>query len=383
MTEFACAGIPPVSEAGGYMPNYAAHVLPETVCPVFQPIENLGTGAIEGFESLARLHVDGTVVPPAVFLPRLGSRDRLRLFCVMVGKAVAFLDRFRESHPTLFVSVNVEGSLVMAPGFYDLLRESLQSHGYRGENLVLELLEGDQIGDLHDMHLCLARIRTLGIAIALDDIGSAYSSLITLRDLPIDIVKLDQSFARGLEGRPEDLHFVLSLMQLARGLGKKLIVEGAETFEIYDALRALGVEYAQGYGVARPMPFDAVADWLDAHDTSESDREPRSMLAAYAKHLLVVETCRVLANQPLKLTLGAEAKDPHACTIGKYFDRCGLHDTDFGRAHKRFHAVMPLYASDAPIWSLRAENFRLALQRAILTVPSLRCDPCDEAAATG
>ena len=211
----------------------------------------------------------------------------------------------------------------------------------------------------------LQRAQNLGFAIALDNIGTAYSSLANLRDLPIDMIKLDQSFARSLNEHPENLQFALSLLSLARGLGKRMVVEGVETADIQDALRVLGVDYGQGYAVARPMTPEALGPWISGRGVRNRGRRPRSMLGAYAGHLLVVETCRNLMNQPLQITWKEEAKDPHACAIGQYFDHNGLHETTCGHAHKRFHEVLDRYESDRPTWETAARGFHDELIAAI------------------
>lgn len=376
-------GFPFLKNATVHPRGYASFVRPETTAAYFQPIESLRTGKIVGFEALARLTVGDRVVLPADFLPGLSQEDLLRLFCSMLGKAIGLLKTLVPPHSDVYVSVNVETSLLLTDGFFEALQCTLDRHGYAGENLVLELLEGDEIVDFGQTSESLDRIRKLGLAIALDDIGSAYSSLINLRDLPIDIIKLDQSFARGLSKRPEDLHFVLSFLSLARGLGKRLIVEGVETVEIHDALRVLGVEQAQGYAIGRPMPQEAVSGWIDGRSTRERDRTPRTMLGAYAAHLLVVETCRVMMNQPLQIAWKEESKNPHSCSIGRYFDRNGLHETEYGEAHKRFHQVMARYDTDMPLWQKGADDFRNALHRAIsgASTAAFFCDEVCESAA--
>ena len=285
----------------------------------------------------------------------------------MLGKAIDFLATLRPRWPKLFVSVNVEPSLVVSEIFLDMLQQTLDRHDYGG-GLVIELLEGDAIADPAEMRRLLTRIHALDIAVALDDAGSGYSSLVSLRELPVDVIKLDRSFALGLNERPEDLHFILSFLSLGRGLGKRLIVEGVETFEIYDALRVLGVDHAQGYWIARPMPREAAEAWLAARLAHPRSRVPLSMLGAYAAHLMVVETCRVLMNQPLPIAWKESSKDPHACSIGKYFDCNGLHDTHFGLAHKRFHEVLACYGTDMPSWQQGADGFRIAMQQEIASL---------------
>jgi EAL domain-containing protein (putative c-di-GMP-specific phosphodiesterase class I) len=349
----------------------------DAVQALFQPIEDLATGAIVGFEALARLKVGERLIPPAVFLPNLDQDELLCLFREMLGQGIAFLQSLPGRDPRPYLSVNVETSLVMSEDFCAALRATLEERGHAGEGIVLELLEGEAIVDFRRLHARLSQVRELGATIALDDIGSAYSSLINIRDLPIDIIKLDQTFAYGLMDRPEDLHFVLSLLSLARGLGKRLVVEGVETSEIQDAIRVLGAEYAQGYAIARPMAPNLAPAWLAARRPYSIDRAPTTLLGVYAAHLTVVETCQVLMNQPLPISWKEESKNPSTCGIGKYFDRMGLHDTAVGRAHKHFHTVMALCGEDMPRWREGADAFRAALEQALLkTVASpFECRP--------
>ena len=356
----------------------APYQLGASVKAAFQPIEDLRTGEIVGYEALARLMRDDQLLPPADFLSSLPQDALTELFRTMLGQAVSLRKSLAGDDPGPYVSANVEVPLVLADGFIDLLRDVLDQHAFGPSGaLVLELLEGHAASNFPRMSERLHAIRALGIRIALDDIGSAYSSLINLRDLPVDIMKLDQSFARGLRHKPRDLHFVLSLQSLAHSIGKSLVVEGVETVEIRDALRVLGVDFRQGYGIARPMPGDAVASWMAARPTMsmEMDRTPTSMLGAYAGHLRVVEACRTLMSQPLPVAWKEASKDPHACSIGMFFDKHGLHDTAFGRAHKRFHEVMALYEVDPAGWRDGAEGFRKELEQA-LADPSqrFRCD---------
>jgi EAL domain-containing protein (putative c-di-GMP-specific phosphodiesterase class I) len=345
---------------------FTTHQLNSSVKAAFQPIEDLRTGEIVGYEALARLKRGDRLLSPAEFLSSLPQDALSELFRSMLGQAVSLRESLAGDGLGPYVSVNVEVPLVLADGFVDLLRGVLDQRAFRPNGgLVLELLEGHATPDLAQMSERLHAIRALGIQVALDDIGSAYSSLINLRDLPVDIMKLDQSFARGLAGCPRDLNFVYSLQGLARSIGKRLVVEGVETPEIRDALRVLGVDLAQGYGIARPMPAEAVPSWLSARPPVEVEQGPRTLLGAYAGHLRVVEACRTMMGQPLPMAWKDAAKDPHACSIGAFFDRQGVHDTAFGQAHKRFHEVMTLHDSEPSLWQTEAGKFRQELEQAL------------------
>ena len=169
--------------------------------------------------------------------------------------------------------------------------------------------------------------------------------------------------------------FVLSILSLARGLGKRLIVEGIETPEVYDALRIMGVELGQGYEIAPPMPTDKVESWLAGRVLREPNQRPLCMLGAYASHLTVVEACRVLQRQPLAVTWGPTVNDHKDCLIGRLFSARGWQGTAFDKAHQHFHTVLPQFDTDTPRWAEAAEKFRRTMAEAISARPhEMRCE---------
>ena len=339
------------------------------VTPFFQPIESLQTGACHGLEALARLTHRGEVIGPDQFLNDLDEDDRLCLFGAMLGASIALL-KSQSCKPTgLYISINVEISLIVSEDFVDVLIYFLERHDFDGERLVLEILENEDVTDLSRLRANLEAVRALGLSIALDDIGSAYASLLKIKTLPIDILKLDRSFSKDLDRHPEDLMFVMSILSLARGLGKRMIVEGIETPEVYDALRVMGVEYGQGYEIALPMAADAVAAWLAGRRTRSPSRVPTCLLGAYASHLTVVESCRVLRSQPLPIAWTEASADFHSCVVGVLFTERGWHQTAFGQAHKAFHAVLPLYETHPEDWRAGAHAFHATMAHAIATRP--------------
>lgn len=336
-----------------------------SIRPAFQPIIDARSGRVAGFEALVRLVDETGYGATADFLAGLPDSARLRLFETMLDQSLAVMADLGGPEETFYVSINAERFLFLDDAFLAIVTRGLGKHGYPASRLVLEVLENGLIENEAGMIESLARIRGLGIRVALDDIGTAHASLINIKTLPVDILKLDQGFARGLAKSPHDLQFALSLISLARGLGKTLVVEGVETAEILDALMILGVEFAQGYGIARPMPASDVRSWLDTYEVPVATRSPQSLLGTYASHLTVVETCRILMHQPLPVAWKEEAANADACEIGRYFSRCGLHDTAFGKAHRQFHRVMTCYATDYPLWKTGAEAFAHTLATAI------------------
>ncbi len=178
------------------------------------------------------------------------------------------------------------------------------------------MLEDDEFLHLDIAQKQLVRLHEAGLRIALDDVGSGYSSLARMRDLPVDVIKLDQGFVRNLQRQPEHLQFVAAMQSLARGVRADLVVEGVETDIILDALRVMGIGGAQGYAVARPMPEAALIAWLTEYRPCPAGRRPNSLLAAYAAHLGIVEACWALMNQPLRARWSDDVRDPHVCAIG-------------------------------------------------------------------
>ena len=338
---------------------------PAAIRTHYQPIVDLRTGQVLGVEALARLWNGHAVLPPAAFLPGLSAAELRVLLFTVLDQGLVALGQCAASHPALTLSINVDPAMLLQEDFTDAILARLEGQPVDHRRITLELLENGEILDQELAGRQLQMLRDSRVRITLDDVGSGYSSLNRLRNLPVDGVKLDQAFVRGVWQRPNDLLFVTNMMSLAHGLGRSFVVEGAETAEILDALSVLGVGPAQGYAIAHPMPGDALPAWLAAHRPTSASHQPSSLLGAYAAHLNVVRATLALTHQPLEVTWLEQAYDPHACLIGRYFDQNGLHDTPYGMAHKRFHAVLSLCKTDKARWEEAAETFRLELEIAI------------------
>ncbi len=332
----------------------------------YQPIVSLCSGKVVGVEALGRLAQDGRLVAPDAFLPGLSVRDLDALLFRSLRLGLETLDACRGTHPGLCLSINVSPAVLVRDRFAPRLSAVLREAGVDPGRITLEILEGEQFLNVAAAAAEIRVLRGQGVRIALDDVGSAYSSLMRLRELPVDAIKLDQAFVREMPRKPDDLQFVVSMISLARGLRKDLVVEGAETGPIVNALQVLGVDRAQGYAIARPMPAARLRDWLAARDDATGPQRPTSLLGVYAAHLMVVEACRTLANQAMNLAWPASIHDPHACSIGRYLDGLGAHDTAYGLAHKHFHTVITTCEVAPLAWEAAAEAFRDTLTTAIL-----------------
>jgi EAL domain-containing protein (putative c-di-GMP-specific phosphodiesterase class I) len=332
----------------------------------YQPIVNVQTGKLLGFEILARLLRGNTIVPPGVFLPNFDEDSLEALLVASVRQSARFLAACEARHGEFFLSFNVSPRVMLRKDFVANLVALLRELAVPCRRVTLEILENDEFLSLPAAKSVLWALHECGFCIALDDVGTGYSSLNRLQELPmVNKIKLDQTFVRGIESEPSGLHFVSAMLTLARSLRDEMFVEGVETDEILQALTVLGVEGAQGYAIARPLPASEAIAWLARLRPQAASRVPTSLLGAYAAHLTIVETCRALMNQPMPLGWTEQARDPHACAIGQYFDAAGLHETAFGQAHKRFHAVIDQYDTKRQAWEDASEDLWRGLHEAI------------------
>ena len=349
----------------------------------YQPIVDLRSGRVLGVEALARLICGTEIIPPGRFLPGMNHEALEDLLFASLPEGLNTLSACRETHPALTMSFNVSPCVMVRDGFSDRLLRILDLAGIDPGRITLEILESDEFLTLAAARRQLEVLNAAGVRIALDDVGVGYSSLDRLRELSVDTIKLDQAFVRELQRQPESLHFVSAMLSLSRGLRNLLIVEGVETTEILEALGVMGVQAAQGYAIARPMSEAALVEWLGSRVAAPASRVPNSLLGAFASHLTIVEGCRALLNQPLKVSWSGEMRDPHECVIGQFFDAHGLYDSPLGQAHKRFHALIDRHGEDPEAWERAAADLLCRLQEAIKAQARPRAEPSSNIIAMG
>jgi len=235
----------------------------------YQPKVDLDTGEVAGLEGLVRwLRPGNEVRAPITFLPEMnGSELEIRLGEMMIDQALLQLSAWARDGLELAVSVNISGSHLLRDGFVDMLEEQLaRRQACPPQRLILEILESAAVYDLERAISVLGDIRALGVQISLDDFGTGYSSLSHLRSLPVDEVKVDQSFVRDMLEDINDHNIVQGVISLAAAFRLRVVAEGVETQAHIDALRELGCQLGQGYVFARPMSSQSMSAWL-AHRT--------------------------------------------------------------------------------------------------------------------
>ncbi|MGQ0709463.1 MAG: putative bifunctional diguanylate cyclase/phosphodiesterase [Rhodoferax sp.] len=231
----------------------------------YQPQVDLARGRAIGVEALIRWqHPQRGLLPPAQFLPLLdGHPMALSLGEWVLQTALAQLTEWNAQGLALEVSVNVDPEHLQSAHFVPWLSALLAQHpGVRPGQLTLEVLESCALEDVKRAGAALRASQALGVHSALDDFGTGYSSLLYLKRLPAHTLKIDRSFVSGMLDAADDRAIVQAVISLAHAFGRNVVAEGVEHAAQAHALHALGCTRIQGFGIARPMPAQAVADWV-------------------------------------------------------------------------------------------------------------------------
>ncbi|MFC4932752.1 bifunctional diguanylate cyclase/phosphodiesterase [Massilia sp. GCM10023247] len=222
----------------------------------YQPIVNLASGKVEGIEALVRL-ADGIepALGPAAFIPIAETCGLIAPLGEWVAQeACRQQANWSAAGLDLTVSVNVSALQFQRAGFLAYVRELIARSGIRPACLVLELTETAIMENVADAVRILQDLKALGVRIALDDFGTGYSSLSSLSSLPLDKLKIDQSFVRGIETNPANRAVIDAIIALGKSLNLELVAEGIETEAAWRYLQERGCHQGQGYHFSRPLP---------------------------------------------------------------------------------------------------------------------------------
>lgn len=306
----------------------------------YQPILDIQTRKVVGVEALARLRdAEGKIWPPAEFLPQLRDADFFDLSKKVLVQALADLPILDAQGWSLWVSVNID-PVSVSDDCIACLREQITLGAVDPSRITLEILEGSDFLEQQAALEHLLEMKALGVRLALDDVGSAYASLLRLKDLPIDEIKLDQAFVRALEKRPQDVRFVSAIQELASSMDVNLVAEGVETDDILDAVTVMGVPLVQGYAIAKPLPLAELQQYLQ-HTHLHHRRHPTSLLGLYAAQFANHNALRkAICQIPNMLDYMALA-NVTACPIHEDMHRIGVDDGGhLDRLHKEYHRAI-------------------------------------------
>jgi diguanylate cyclase (GGDEF)-like protein len=234
----------------------------------FQPLIELSTGKVAGFEALARWdNRNGHSISPSEFIPIAEDSGLIvPLGQWAIGKAAAVLaDWDKQNGGTIvdcYFSVNVSAIQLLRDDVAAVVRQALDTHKIGGERLMIELTESAIIGDPDLALSVLSELKSLDARVAMDDFGTGYSNLAYLQRLPLDVLKIDRSFVEHMVDDRDKVAIVRTIQSLAEVLGMRTTAEGVETADQARLLSALGCDFGQGYLFARPMHGgDALAYW--------------------------------------------------------------------------------------------------------------------------
>ncbi|MGN6696202.1 MAG: putative bifunctional diguanylate cyclase/phosphodiesterase, partial [Aquihabitans sp.] len=226
----------------------------------YQPIVDLAEGTIAAVEALLRVRTeDGGLELPGEYIEVADESGLIvPVGAAVLDQACAALARWRAASdaPPGHVAVNVSARELGAPGFTDGVLASLERHGLRAEDLVLEFTEATVIGADRATHRAVEWLHTQGVGLSIDDFGTGYSSLAYLKRFPIRSVKLDRTFVGGLGVDPSDAEIVRAVVTLGRSLGLEVVAEGIETLDQLRALQDLGCDFGQGFLLGHPVAPD-------------------------------------------------------------------------------------------------------------------------------
>ncbi|MBO68311.1 MAG: hypothetical protein CL398_08350 [Acidiferrobacteraceae bacterium] len=280
----------------------------------YQPQFDLQTARVVGAEALLRWnHPEHGVIPPNDFIPL--AEDTGLIFSIgrwVVNEACRQSRLWRqEGFQPITISVNISAVQLQQSDFYSQVREAIEREGIRPYLLGLEVTESLFVEDMDRTISVLKLLKDLGVELSLDDFGTGYSSLSYLTKLPIDKLKIDQSFIRSSER--ESWAIVRTIIQLARSLGLKTVGEGIEEKLHVDRLCDLGCHIGQGYHYSRPAPANVISGVL-----------PRELLEVTtpkhkAKHLRIGLPADYLSSH-LQATLHDFQNQHSDCQLDLYFD---------------------------------------------------------------
>jgi len=233
----------------------------------YQPQVDLVSGRICSAEALLRWnHPERGFISPVEFIPVAEETGQIiPLGEWVLRTACAQLSAWRKSGMPLFpVAVNLSIRQLSQPNLAELVVEVLEQAGLRPDDLELELTEGIMMGDTPIAIEFLAQMRKIGVRLSIDDFGTGFSSLNYLKKLPLDRLKIDQSFVRDIETDVSDAAIVHAIISLGHRLKLRVIAEGVETLEQLDFLRIRGCDEIQGYYFSHPLPVEEFVNFVNS-----------------------------------------------------------------------------------------------------------------------
>ncbi|MGA7615605.1 MAG: EAL domain-containing protein [Thermoanaerobaculia bacterium] len=231
----------------------------------YQPKVRMKTGVATRAEVLVRWqHPQRGMIYPDQFIP---VAEKMRLIRPVtwwvMNAALRQCREWRDKGLPMNVAVNLSPESLQDPSLPDMVVGLVERWNLEPESLKIEITESSLMADPPRAQAVLSLLKTFGVSLSLDDFGTGFSSLTTLRQIPFDEIKIDKSFVMGMEESESDAAIVRATIDLAHNLGRQVVAEGVETREAWMRLLDWGCDMAQGYYLSRPVPADGLVDWLE------------------------------------------------------------------------------------------------------------------------
>ena len=235
---------------------------------VYQPKLNLRQRAFTGVEALVRWrHAGLGTIPPSEFIPLIEGTPLIHTFTRWVlDTAMGQLARWRTQGIDVTMALNISSRNLDEQGFVDHVRQVCERHGVPPNRLHVECTE-TAVMTKQETRDALLALQEMGAQISLDDFGMGYSNLACLRELPVKLLKLDQSLIKPVDTNTRALQLVKSLVLMGHSLGYRMLAEGVETQAVYDLVVEAGCDAIQGYFLSQPLEAEDVPAFLARHAT--------------------------------------------------------------------------------------------------------------------
>jgi EAL domain-containing protein (putative c-di-GMP-specific phosphodiesterase class I) len=222
-----------------------------------QPQVEIATGKLFGFEALIRWsHPDRGFIPPDEFIPLIeNTENMLKIGYWGLKKAFEILQQLDKlGFKDFKIAVNLSASQFLDPDLLPFLREQINVFNRDPSQIELELTERTVVADIEQTLDTMHELKEMGFIFSIDDFGTGYSSLAYLKQMPVDIIKIDRSFISGMSDNNADMQIVASTIAMVQKLGMQVVAEGVETCAQMMLLQDLNCEIGQGYFISRPIP---------------------------------------------------------------------------------------------------------------------------------
>ena len=243
----------------------------------YQPKLDMRTHAVVGVEALVRWqHPEKGLISPDLFIPMIEDTNLIHSFTAWgLNEAMRHASEWHAQGLALTVSVNIAARSLMNPDIVGRIRDSLERWDVSPAQMMLEITETGLMTDPAVAKRTLGQIHELGVGLSIDDFGTGYSSLSYLKDLPVDELKIDRTFIHHMLDNPKDANIVQATIHLAHSLGLVVVAEGIENQTMWEQIAGFGCDKAQGYHMARPMPFPDVGVWIARHREGGTRNPPK------------------------------------------------------------------------------------------------------------